>query len=231
MMTRPSCQPGDTSPEEVSKTIEARIASLDPLRAEALAGLQILRTARASLYTREQERLKRKYSVDSPRVLTLAKKANFNEGLRRDISFEIDRAKIEAPTVDKEGYIFHGFVRDREGRGVSRLTVCLYDNEGKVNREFGYGCTDERGYFLLRYEFRKKKKKGPVEPGLVARVEADVDILSARIYVLNSEHVTLHIEKEPLYPQASKVDFRIMILGIEPAPCEPPPTSRQASPA
>jgi hypothetical protein len=41
--------------------------------------------------------------------------------------------------------------------------------------------------------------------------------------VLDSKKNTLQIEKQPLYPQLGSIDFRIIILGGQSAPCTPPP--------
>jgi Helix-hairpin-helix domain len=214
------CEPDDVSTETVAKTVETHIDNLDPQRADAFERLLRVRAARGAGYAREQERLARKYGADHPRVAALATKIRFNDGLRRDLGFEVTRAKTETPTVDKTGYVFHGFVRDRAGDGVSRLTIALYDENRNLIRELGYGCTDERGYFLMRYE---RARTEPVEAPVFERRAAGEAKLVARIYVLDSKKATLQIDKQPLYPKLGEVDFRIIILGAEAAPCTPPP--------
>jgi Helix-hairpin-helix domain len=215
-----SCQPVDISTESVSTTLENQIASLDPQRAEAFTRLQTVRQARAAGYAREQKRLALKYGKNSPQVVALAEKVRFNNGLRRDVDFEVARAKTETPVVDRTGYVFHGFVRDRKGDAVPRLTIALYDENANWIRELGYGCTDERGYFVMRYQ---RSQTQPVEAPIFLRRAADQVKPIARIYVLDSKKATLQIEKKPLCPQLGEVDFRIIILGAETAPCTPPP--------
>jgi hypothetical protein len=224
------CQPGDVSTETVAQTVDNQIGNLDPQRAEALTGLQAVRATRAAGYTREQKRLALKYGADSPRVAALADKIQFNDGLRRDLDFEVARAKTDTPTVDKDGYVFHGFVRDVKGQGLPRLTVALYDANGNWIRELGYGCTDERGYFLMRYQRGKTDPAGGTNPTFAAfKASATGGTTTsrtqpaARIYVLDAQQTTLHVEPEPLYPKLGEVDFRIIILGAETAPCTPPP--------
>ncbi len=215
-----SCQPGDISTESVSTTVENQITSLDPQRAEALTRLQTVRQARAAGYAREQKRLALKYGKDSPRVVALAEKVRFNNGLRRDVDFEVARAKTETPVVDNASYVFHGFVRDRKGDAVPRLTIALYDENGNWIRELGYGCTDERGYFLMRYQ---RARTDPVEAAVFIMRAASEAKPVVRIYVLDSKKATLQIERQPLCPQLGELDFRIIILGADTAPCTPPP--------
>lgn len=229
------CGPVDIPADQVSKTVDEQLASLDPQRADAFDGLQTARAARGAGYAREQKRLARKYGADHARVAALANKIRFNDGLRRDVEFEAARARTESPVVDKTGYVFHGFVRDRAGQGVPRLTIALYDENGNWIRELDYGCTDEHGYFRMQYHRRGQTDSATDQnstfirstAGSVKRAAADAKLV-ARIYVLDSKKATLQIEKEPLYPQLGQVDFRIIILGAEAAPCTPPPPRAKA---
>ena len=136
----------------------------------------------------------------------------------------------KAPTVDEDGYVFHGFVRDLEGQAVPQLTVALYDQSGNWIREIGYGCTDERGYFLMRYPNGQKGKARTVKSRAamftnVTGIATDnpPPKLLAKIYVLDAKKTTLHVEKEPLQPELGEVDFRIIILGAEGGCCTEPP--------
>ena len=216
-MAKSTPQP-DVSPEEAARTLENQIAGLDPQRAEALEGLKKLRAVRGAGYVRERERLALKYGADDPRVAALGDKARFNAGLSRDLDFEIDRAKTEAPVADEKSYVLHGFVRDRKGAGVPRLTVALYDDKGNLLRVFGQACTDERGYFILRAGGTSREPK-----------ERETAVI-ARLYVLDANGATVHVEKEPVQPQLGEVDFRIIILGEQAAPCGPAPETRPTEP-
>jgi len=226
------CRPDEIPDDTVTKTVEGQISTLDPQRAESYAGLEKLRTARASGYAREQKRLALKYGSDSPRVTAVAEKTRVNQGLQRDLDFERARAKSETPSVDETGYVFHGFVRDLKGQGKPELTVALYDEKGTWIRELGYGCTDERGYFIMRYQQPPKDPAGndtkPVvtffDAATGGRVAASQTQPVAKIYVLTAEQKTLHIEQEPLQPKLGQVDFRIIVLGAQAKPCTPPPS-------
>lgn len=227
-----ACRPDEISDDTVTKTVEGQISALDPQRAESYAGLEKLRTARAGGYAREQKRLALKYGSDSLRVTTLVEKARINQGLQRDLDFERARAKSETPNVDENGYVFHGFVRDLKGQGQPNLSVALYDEKGDWIRELGYGCTDDRGYFLLRYQQLAKDPDGNTKPTATffdsatgGRIGVSQKQPIAKIYVLDAEQKTLHVEHEPLRPKLGQVDFRIIVLGTQAKPCPPPPPS------
>jgi hypothetical protein len=220
----------DASPEEVAEAIETQIAGLDPQRAEALEGLQKLRAARGIGYVREQKRLALKYGADSPRVAELAEKARFNKDLSRDLAFEITRAKTDTPVVDENGYVLHGFVLDRQGQPIPRLTVAVYDTKGTWIRVLGHGCTDEHGYFILRYSGGEADLKERDAMVITPSAAAAQPRPSARIYVLDAKGTTLHIEEEPLEPQLGEIDFRVIILGDESEHRGLPPESRPNEP-
>jgi hypothetical protein len=230
-MAKSTPQP-DVSPEEAARTLEDQISGLDPLRAEALDGLKQLRAVRGAGYERERERLALKYGADDPRGAALGDKARFNAGLSRDLDFEIDRAKTEASVADEKSYVFHGFVRDRKGGGVPRLTVALYDEKGTLLRAFGQACTDERGYFILRSGAAswepKERDAAVIATGADAATRPPR--LTTRVYLLDANGATVHVEKEPVQPQLGEVDFRIIILGEQAAPCGQAPETQPTEP-
>ena len=222
------CQAGDIPVETVAKTVATQVDSLDPQRAAAFDRLQALRAVRARGDEREQKRLARKFGEGHARVVAVAERARMNAGLRRDLGLEQARAAVEAPAADKDGYVFHGFVRTLAGQGVPELTVALYDEKGEWVREMGFGCTDARGYFILRYQREGKDAAGNAAPASTAFIAAALTTGGAArtrlfVHVLDSAQKTLHVEQAPLQPQPGEVDFRIIALGAETRPCVPPP--------
>jgi hypothetical protein len=239
-MSNSASQPEDLSPDEISRILERQVTRLDPERAAFLSSLQQARAARGAGYARERQRLTLKYGPDDRRVFALSDKARFNDGLRRDLDFEAVRAGTEAPTVDQHSYIFHGFVRDRSGNALPSLTVALYDSDGQWLRAFGHGCTDTRGYFLLRNDRQRPgavpdPKVRPPESGdagAAATTTADRNVdVPARVYVFDGKGTPMHIEKEPLHPQLGNVDYRLIILGKEGQPCAAPPDKQRTESA
>ncbi|KEF42630.1 MAG: hypothetical protein ER33_05035 [Cyanobium sp. CACIAM 14] len=219
----------DAIPEEtVAATVERQLASIDPQRAASYAGLQSVRTARAGGLAREQKRLALKYGDESPRVQAVAARTVINQGLLRDLDFELARASREAPTVDARGYVLHGFVRNLSGQGLPQLTVALYDEKGNWLRELGQGCSDEHGYFLLRYQGKENDPASDSNRLDTASLAANRP--TARIHVFDAEQKTVQIEAEPLQPRLGQVDFRIIVIGAQSPPCPPPPATTAPTP-
>lgn len=232
--------PNEISFSEVERNVENELARLDPERARGLAGLHRLRSVRATMMDREESRLTRKYGAKHPRVTALQSRRQTNEQFRRDLAFETERAETQTPTVSEKGYIFHGFVLDPSGNGVSQMTIALYDEKGNWIRQLGFGCTDARGYFLMRYE--PARKPGGNESNDKAREQAVFEAMlsgssnaargeGVRIYVLDRKKMRVHIEKNPLFPRPGQVDYRVIILGEQGGePCEPPPPTQAEQP-
>jgi hypothetical protein len=224
------CRADEIPEETVAKTLDTQLAGLDPQRAESYAGLQAVRTARAGGLAREQKRLTLKYGEDSPRVQAVVAKARINQGLLRDLDLERARAATETPTVDARGYVFHGFVRNLQGQGLPQLSVALYDDKGNWLRELGHGCTDERGYFILRYAGRQTDPASGTNAIAIASGSITANQPTARIHVLDAQQKTLQIEPEPLQPRLGQVDFRLIVIGGQTPPCPPPPETPGPAP-
>jgi hypothetical protein len=137
--------------EDALRHLTAGIGQLDGDRAAAYGELSTLRSAKQSSLQRREKIYAMKYGASDRRVLHAQKLQENNTRLRQEIYVAHTQAATPAPRVDDNGYVFHGFVRNGDRRPLPRLTVALYDEKGKWLRELGYGCTDETGYFLLRY--------------------------------------------------------------------------------
>ena len=200
-------QPSDVSSEEAAKVVDEQLATLDPLRAQAVAGLHKVRMARAESFVREKQRLTIKYGADHPRLAALEDKIRFNDGLTRDLQFEAVRATIEVPVVDKNSFLFHGFVRNCAGEPKPGLTVALYDARGGWIRAMGYGCTDEHGYFRM-------EGSGFSDPAGAAGAVATI-----RVFDKQNPLVT---DARPLTITPGKSEYRIIIV-CDDGTCPPPP--------
>lgn len=200
-------QPPDVSVEEVAKTVDQQLASLDPLRAAAVAGLHKVRIARADSYAREKERLTLKYGADHPRLTALAGKIRFNDGLTRDLKFEAVRARIDVSAVDKNSFVFQGFVRNCAGEPKPGLTVALYDAKGGWIRAMGYGCTDEEGCFRMQ-------GSGFSDPTGAAAAVATIRVFDKQTLLVT--------DAKPLTITPGKSEYR-MIIVCDDGTCPPPP--------
>ena len=116
--------------EETARTFEGDIANADALRASALTGLQRLRAAKANHIQREQTRLAGELGEEHPDVVRLKVELGGDQRFVRELGAEIDRAKTEAPVVDKQSWALHGFVRNEDLEGQPKLTLALFDRSG-----------------------------------------------------------------------------------------------------
>jgi len=197
----------------VAANIERGIETADAERAKSLEHLQRVRQARTTSLNREHDRLAAKYGDKHPRVLALASRIKLNDGLVSNLSAEIVRAKTEIPQVDETTWVLHGFVRDLNGKGLSRLTVAPYDKPDRTGvwaKDLGFDCTNDLGYFKI---VAKNLKEG--HPKVFLRL-------------LNKEGATLFCDPQENTPRPGGLDYReIRISGdvVECAPPPPPPTA------
>lgn len=195
---------------DVDKAIDDGIAGGDQARAESLAHLQTVRRAKDTQLQREQGRLTAKLGADHPRVLALAEKITVNRGLAQEVTLETARAKTEVPAADDQTWIVRGFVRDKNGKGVPKLTIALYGGRERTAnwiKELGYACTNDQGYFKLE----ARNFKSPFTP--------------VYLRVLNPQGGTLFNDANPLTPTAGQVDYREINLNGDAGDCPPPPPS------
>ena len=115
-----------------------------------------------------------KYGAADHRVLQARKQGEANILLRQEIHVAHTQPATPVPTVDENSYVFHGFVRNGDRQPLPRLTVALYDEKGQWLRELGYGCTDEKGYFILRFA-----REAPRTPEEQKKAEAEAAKLAA----------------------------------------------------
>lgn len=138
--------------EQVTDRVETGITQLDAERAQGYAQLATLRTAKSHALERRAQLYTLKYGAKDPRVAQARRQRENNVQLQREIDQAHTQAATPAPEIDEKGYVLHGFVRNRAREPQPKLTVALYDEKGALVRETGYACTDENGYFLLRYQ-------------------------------------------------------------------------------
>jgi hypothetical protein len=201
--------------EQLAGTFASDLASTDRARAEALEGLQQLRAAKANHLERERVRLVNRLGAEHPRVLELNAIIASNQQLTRALTLEIDRAKTEAPVVDKQGWALHGFVRNEDLEGQPGLTLALFDRSGRWVEVLGHTCTDSRGYFQLRYQGSTES----FTDAIAANVRSEIFI-----HVSDQEQKVLYYDERPVTVKLGQVEYREIILKVADAPCMPPPT-------
>jgi len=203
--------------QQVVGTFESDLASTDRARAEALEGLQQLRAAKANHLQRQRIRLVNRFGAEHPRVMELNAIIASNERLNSALKLEIDRANTEAPAVDKESWVLHGFVRNEDLEGQPKLTVALFDRSRRWVEVLGHTCTDSRGYFQLRYQRHADEREHAADN--VARS-------GLFICVSDEKQKVLYSDKRPVTVELGHVEYREIILKADDAPCAAPPTPK-----
>ena len=231
--------------DDTLRGITSGIAQLDAARAAAYNNLLTVRHAKDQQLSREQKLLEIQYGPDDPQVAAIKSKIVVNQAIRADLAVAQIQAATPEPTVDKNSYVFHGFVRGPQRQPRPRLTVALYDANDCWVREFGYGCTDQNGYFLLRYaQAASDEKAAATAPGGVtpaaasatggkegsAQTSAQVDGKPLEVRVYDPQQKLLYRDPTPLMPKLGQVDYRLIILDDSADTCSPPPPSADSAP-
>lgn len=229
-------QPGN---DEMLKMVDNSIDGLDQLRAQALYHLQILQDGRNSSLMREQSRLKKKYGSNHPRVQKLSNRIQYNQGAAQEIKIEVAKVKIIVPNIDPQTWMVHGRVMEAEGGNpIPGVTVSLYTAKGTWVKELGYSCTDEQGYYSIRYtkDVIKDKTENGQQKDDAAKVEPLADAkereAAARkcfyLGVTNKDQQVIHTESEPVCVKLGQIDYRLIILSK--SQCTPPADDKKKQP-
>lgn len=195
---------------DISQTWENGLKGTDEERLRGLQGLDRLRKIKTVNMKREKERLIKKRGAKDPRVQSLESKEKSNELLTRNLNLEIERAKTDVSTFNKDAWNLYGYVRDRDSKGVPNLTVGLYDENGKWIKQLGYACTDKRGFFSIIYPQKGKTTKEISES------------MKLFIHVSDRKKNVLYKDPDPLYLKIGQVDYREIYLPEETSVCTPP---------
>ena len=173
-----------------------------------------MQTIKDNALKKEQARLEQKYGVDHPRVKKIAARIDYNLGAFKELDGEIERSEITVPEFDVNTWMVHGRVLDQQGAGINGVTLALYDANGQVESKLGFACTDDRGYYAIRYQ---------VEEGKPSPFDEETNYY---LMVTDSSNKLMHKEIEPLNIVIGQVDYRLIILSD--VVCTPPPPGRDA---
>lgn len=197
------------SEEEIFEKVDTAFNTLDKERLAGLERISLMHNIRDQAQQQEKARLTAKYGEDHPRVTKISNRLQYNQGARLELDYEIEKSKITLPDIDSNTWLVHGRVLDQDRKGVPDMTVSLYDENGQWVEELGHACTDERGYFALRYQVKDKKPDVPETQPLY-------------LTVTDEQQKIRHRETEPLYGAIGLMDYRLIILGEEDGTCTPP---------
>ncbi|MCL5097117.1 MAG: hypothetical protein M1608_06245 [Candidatus Omnitrophica bacterium] len=252
--------PSSISLKEAQSTLAGQLATLDPQRAQGLAGLSRARAAKTAMLERDQRRAMQKYGAQDPRVASLAAQQTLNEKLRAEVAYRAALAGTDIPTVNPNGYTFHGHVLDAKRQPQAGLTVALYDPKGVWIRELGYSCTDARGYFRLDYQKGTPSTPSQPAPAPATRPAPAAESpspkaaalspapgptdatstsspesvfaagIAAEIRVFDAQQKLLYRSPDTLHPVLGAVDYRLIILNSDGTCASPPDTKNNIPP-
>ena len=194
--------------EEILKRFKKTFSSLDLQRTEGLERLKVLQLAQNKSLVREKSRLEEKYGSDHPRLKRFSDQIEYNKRVLKEVEVVIERSKITVPDFDRNTWMVQGQVIDKNSNPVAGLTVSLQDEDKKWVRQLGYTCTDQRGYYVLRYR---------VEPGQEPAFGKDENFY---ISVSDQTYELLHRESQPVNVSIGQIDYRQIVLTGK--VCSPP---------
>lgn len=198
--------------EQLLEKLDSGFASLDEQRAIGLYRMNDAQALQATMLKKEQARLMKKYSADHPKVMQIAERLSYKQGLQSELDREIEKAKIVVPELDANTWIVHGRVLTTEGEAISGLTVALYDEHEQWATQLGQSRSDEFGYFVLRYT-KAKTDRSPLSD-------------SQKLFLTVSKaEQTLYQATEPLYKRLGSIDYRVIVIQQPNESC--PPTEKQ----
>ena len=204
--------------KEIIEKINDSFDSIENLRSGGLERIKLFHAVKNKALEKEKKRLSAKLGSDHPRVKRVAARLQYNQGLFKDLNVEIERAKITVPSADKDSWMLHGRVLEKDKKGVPGLTVGLYDENGNWTRELGYGCTDKLGYFSIIYTLKGKTKREVPET------------MKLFLYVSDKNCKILYKDAEPLFVNFGQIDYREIYLTDEEI-CQPPEPGEDVAPA
>jgi hypothetical protein len=191
---------GEPSKKEKLDILGKRLDLIEAERPKGLKKLALLQNVKAEGEKHEKERMTRKYGVNHPRISKITDRQAYNTELKKELNVEIERASKARPTFDIYTWMVHGHVLNKEGAGRDGLTVSLYDEKGNWFKKLGYACTDESGYFELKYR---------AEPEKTSEIPESQKLI---LTITDSKYNVLHRETEPLYINPGRIDYRLIVL-------------------
>lgn len=201
---------------DIFKKLDETFDGLDNERVQGLQRLQTLQKVKDNALQREKIRLEKKYGENHPRVQKINERLSYNQGAFNDLAVETQRASSPSPVFGLNTWVVHGHVVDQNKNPIKGVTVSLYDEKNRWIRQLGHTCSNEQGYYELRYtkdqekEFRFDKKE------------------NLYLTITDKNHELLHRETKPVHVSLGHIDYRrIVIRG---SVCVPPDSSDNHEP-
>ena len=218
MNTSTRFKTGSIPVEEALRALTDGLGQADGARAAAYERLGQMRNAKASLLIRQSDLLAQKLGENHPRVVALKSQAVASRQMSRDLQVAAIQTATPAPDVKPEGYAVHGFVRTSKRDPVAQAVVALYDDTGKLRRDFEHATTDKLGYFVLVTDrllpvIDVTGKENEPAPSVA---------LELRVFDANQKPLA---EAVSLEARAGQLDFEEILISDEPLTDYEPPDS------
>lgn len=205
--------------EDIYKKTAISPETLDQLHLEKLEHMKSSQQAKNMVYDKEKVRLTAKYGANHPRVKKMDAKLNFREGFMKSLDFVIDSASIKIPAFDENTWMIYGRVLNKDLKGIKSLTVSFYDKRGKWIEEFGYACTDKRGFYSL-----------VSPPGVMQHQQSIPESRELFLTVTDKQNQILFRETEPRFAEIGQVDSKLIRITGREGACTPPESGHTTCP-
>jgi 5-hydroxyisourate hydrolase-like protein (transthyretin family) len=195
---------------KVTENVNLTFDQMDTLRREGLQDINTFQQVKRSGLKKEKARLTDKLGPEHQKVAAVQAKIRDIDNMEKDLDALITEANIAVEPVDENTWKVHGKVFDKNRKGIQGLTAALYDKDGKWQREIGYGCTHEQGYFSITYSTGENVRQ---------KVSTDKELL---LYILDKNHNILYKDQEPLFVHPGHIDYRAIYIADAGEVCTSP---------
>jgi hypothetical protein len=206
--------------QERLNKINESIDCLDEQRSLGLERLSTLQEVQSTILEREQRRLTQKYGANHPRVQKVTRRLSYNKGVKSELDQQIEISKIQVPTVNRQTWMIHGRVLTPQQKGIEGLIISLFDAHNRWIQAIEIICTDERGYFAIRYIVSDSSPTNSV-------ISPDQPLT---LTVTDDDRQILYQEPNPLFVNIGKIDYRQIILDLDQRPKTPPEPEEPSTP-
>lgn len=195
---------------KVTENVNLTFDRMDGLRLDGLQDINTFQQVKRNALKKEKERLTDKLGPHHQRVVAVEAKIRDINNMEKDVKVLIAEASITVDPVDENTWKVHGKVMDKDRKGIQGLTAALYDKDGNWQKEVGYGCTNDQGYFSITYSTGENSQQ---------QVSTDTELF---LYILDKNHNILYKDQEPLFVHPGHIDYRAIYIADEGEVCTPP---------
>lgn len=200
----------ELSEKDVIGPLDTFFNQAEALRKQGLQEILTVQALKKRQLAQEKQRLSVKLGEDHPRVRQIAARLDRSERVEKGLVVLIDESGVRAPAAGETDWQVEGRVLDAKGKGVPGVTVSLFDKRRRWVRPLGYSCSDEFGFYAIKYT----PKKGAEESELEAQ-ELIVTV-SGQDYKVLCQH------PDPVTIRAGQTEVRNVTLSGQASICTPP---------